>query len=61
MERYIKYKRIVKKFYISNSEKIQEFFDELIKDGYEIIYYHEEIINMLELQITLVIGKKQES
>jgi len=38
--KYIKYKRIEK--YCSTTEDIQEFFDELITGGYEIIYYSEK-------------------
>jgi hypothetical protein len=67
MEKYIKYKRIVKKFETKDLESnLQEFFDELIKDGWEIIYYnekHNEVaianVYLSNFEIILVVGKKQ--
>ena len=47
---------------ILNTEELQEFFDKLISDGYEIIYYNEtEIFDNGEnkLKITVVGCKKQ--
>ena len=41
METYIKYKRINESVDIT---KLDEFFDDLIKGGWEIIYYHEREI-----------------
>lgn len=38
MENYIKYQRFVKQ---TTEDKIQEFFDELVQGGWEIIYYSE--------------------
>jgi hypothetical protein len=38
MENYIKYQRFVKQ---TTEDKIQEFFDELIQGGWDIIYYSE--------------------
>lgn len=60
MERFIKYKR----FEVTNTENIQQFFDELIKEGWEIIYYNEVEINGGSgydkfIKIIVVAGKKQ--
>lgn len=70
MERYIKYKRISKKFKNnydkSNEYETQKFFDDLISDGWEIIYYDETIEkttidsnHLPELEIVVVVGRKQ--
>lgn len=59
MERFIKYKRIEKM--VENEEELTIFFDDLIIDGYEIIYYNEEIIanHSFNLNVIVVVGKKQ--
>lgn len=67
MEKFIKYKRIIKRFGPKDLESnLQNFFDELIKDGWEIIYYNENRnkvavlkVYMSYLEIIVVIGKKQ--
>lgn len=51
--RYIKYRRISKSF---KSSEIQKFFDELIKNGEEIIYYNETCVNDL-ISVNAVLGK----
>lgn len=58
MEKYIKYKRVDEKL---TAEELQDFFDNLIIDGWEIIYYHEELIGVVntKIHIVLVVGKKQ--
>ena len=40
MENYIRYQRFEKQ---TSEDKIQEFFDELVQGGWEIIYYSEFI------------------
>jgi hypothetical protein len=40
MENYIKYQRFEKQV---SEDQIQEFFDELIQGGWEIIYYNEHV------------------
>ncbi|MBN1637325.1 MAG: hypothetical protein JW866_00025 [Ignavibacteriales bacterium] len=65
MGNYIKYKRFKKSFEKSkHEEEIQNFFDELIQDGWEILSYKEKIkkvsgtpANLIKL--TIVCGKKQ--
>jgi basic membrane lipoprotein Med (substrate-binding protein (PBP1-ABC) superfamily) len=57
MEKYIKYKRFTKDFI--DNDKIQEFFDELITDGWDIIYYQEEPKDVKTLNIVVVVGKRQ--
>jgi basic membrane lipoprotein Med (substrate-binding protein (PBP1-ABC) superfamily) len=57
MEKYIKYKRFTKDFI--DNDKIQEFFDELITDGWDIIYYQEEPKDVKILNIVVVVGKRQ--
>lgn len=66
MERYIKYKRISKEFVLLDRDHQEDFFDDLITEGWEIIYYNETIdkmdINSSELprlRIVVVVGKKQ--
>lgn len=56
---YVKYKRIKKTFNVNKKtdEYIQEFFDDLVKDGFDIIYYN-EIINQLDIHLTILVGRK---
>ena len=64
MEAYIKYKRIFGRY---TDEQLQMQFDDLIKDGLEIIKYDEEFVpssNTLhgeipKLAVTMIVGKKQ--
>ena len=62
MERYNKYKRIEEKLTLP---ELQVLFDELITDGFEIIYYNEkkeEVNNVWgkpEINVVIVAGKKQ--
>jgi predicted nucleic acid-binding protein len=62
MERFIKYKRIEKKLTLP---ALQLFFDELITDGFEIIYYNEkkdeinDVEDNSEINVVIVAGKKQ--
>jgi hypothetical protein len=56
MEAFIKYKRICETV---TDNTIQKFFDDLITEGWEIIYYCEQPINAFEMRITVVCGKKQ--
>ena len=65
MEKFIKYKRFQENL---EQGKIQEFLDNLIRDGWEIIYYNEEFEPLLNsglsldfrLRIVVVAGKKQQ-
>lgn len=67
MEKYIKYKR----FRETHDEKsIQEFYDRLIKEGWEIIYYREiqqpsgtmsNSPQEINIHVVVVAGKRQES
>ena len=67
MEKYIRYKR----FSETHDEKtVQEFYDRLVAEGWEIIYYNEirQPSGMLSsspdeksIHIVVVAGKKQES
>ena len=72
MEKYIRYKRIKREVVLE--EDVQEFFDELIAGGWEIIYYDESaisksyvdentntMINKHIIEIAVVVGKKQEN
>jgi len=63
MERYIKYKRISKVFILSDNDHQEDFFDDLIFEGWEIIFYNEKETNgdggIPELEITVVVGRKQ--
>ena len=67
MENYIKYKRFTKVFEKPNhEEEIQDFFDELVSGGWEIISYKEKnkkVSGALAhvIKLTLVCGKKQKS
>ena len=61
-EGYIKYKRVVKTFNPNDEnlgDKIQEYLDSLIGEGFEIISYDEkESSNSLDLK--LLLGKKRQ-
>jgi antitoxin component YwqK of YwqJK toxin-antitoxin module len=74
MEYYFKYKRFEETYiYADNKVDTQQFFDNLIKDGWQIIYYNEEKFKTLShipsgsnipntidnLKITVIAGKKQ--
>lgn len=70
MEKYFKYKRIEVTIRKSESE---EFFDNLIKDGWEIIHYSEKLFQKMSedidelyysipiefLSMIIIVGKKQ--
>lgn len=59
MEKFIKYKRIQKEV---NDISLQQLFNELITEGWEIIYYKEEIhvdVRQNILCVVIVAGKKQ--
>ena len=61
MESYIKYKRICIKI---KEEKIQDAFDQLVLEGWDIIHYEEKVLSQepytsYELLITIVVGKRQ--
>lgn len=61
MNKYIKYKRFNKTFNHNSANhsedtEIQEFLNELIVDGYEIIYYNETVKSKL-INITVLCGK----
>lgn len=67
METYIKYKRFAETL---NEKSIQDFFDKLITEGWEIIYYSEirQPSGMLtntpqevNIHITVVVGKRQDN
>ncbi len=64
MERFIRYKRFESKL---TPEELQEFFNELIIDGFEIIHYNENkepmknIFGDEEISVVVVAGKKQDS
>ena len=55
MGRYIKYIREIKEF--DTLEEIQEYYDSIIKRGYEIVYYKEKIMMPEVLKIIVVLGK----
>jgi hypothetical protein len=64
MEKYIKFKRFEYNGILLN--KIQEIFDELIMNGWEIIHYNEDRIPVHESEVqtflvVIVAGKKQEN
>lgn len=67
MERYIKYRRIVKEFKLDKESEHQKFFDDLVSEGWEIIHYNEKIDLHLgsdypilsDIIITVVVGRKQ--
>lgn len=59
MERYIKYKRISESY---SPEGLQDFFDKLISDGWEIINYNEriDVLNKKDIiRVVVICGKKQ--
>ena len=56
MTSFIKYKRFTEDF--NNSEAIQEFFDKLITDGWEIIHYYEMPKTHTDLGVIIVAGKR---
>jgi len=60
MENYIRYKRVVREMEI-NPENIQNFLNEFVVEGMDIIYYNEEInrANNKYMTITIVAGKRQ--
>jgi hypothetical protein len=58
MEKSIRYKRF---FETHNEETLQEFFDKLVTEGWEIIYYSEHQMMEGKFQITVVCGKKQDN
>jgi len=55
MKKYIKYKRFVNEF--DNEGMIQDFLDDLITDGWEIIYYDETPKTVTTLTIIILAGK----
>ena len=56
MTTFIKYSRISREF--DNKEEIQKFFDELIIDGWEIIHYEETPKSVTDLNIIVVVGRR---
>lgn len=60
MERFIKYNRIEETF---TKSALQMLFDDLVKEGFEIIYYHENNEDVKRgfenIGIVMVVGKKQ--
>ena len=57
MERYIRYQRLE----TTEIDKLQTFFDNLIKEGWEIIYYNEveDRTYGFGFKVVVVVGKKQ--
>ena len=55
LNNYIKYKRFVKE--LNGDEAIQQFFDELITDGWNIIHYEERIKTVTTMELIVVCGK----
>ena len=67
MEKYIKYKRFRE---THNEMSIQELYDRLVTDGWEIIYYNEirqatgQLSNTpqeVNIHVVIVAGKKQDN
>ena len=58
MEAYIRYKRFETKLIVGSKDH-QDFFDDLIKEGWQIIYYSEQSVDMFSHRIVVVAGKKQ--
>ena len=67
MEKYIKYKRFSE---THNEMSIQELYDRLVTDGWEIIYYNEirqatgQLSNTpqeVNIHVVIVAGKKQDN
>jgi hypothetical protein len=62
MGTYIKYKRFEKE---TTEDKIDEFLEELIKGGWEIIHYHEDVkviysaLPIRQFTIVVICGKTQ--
>jgi len=60
MEKFIKYKRFEIEIF-----EIESFFDELVKNGWEIIYYDERITpstnSISNVNVIIVCGKKQKT
>lgn len=57
MSKFIKYKRFVEFFKISDETKLQSFLDELITNGWEIIYYNENIFDDKTIKIIVLCGR----
>jgi len=57
MERYIRYQRLE----TEEIDTLQTFFDNLIKEGWEIIYYNEieDRSYKFGFKVVVVVGKKQ--
>ena len=60
MEAYIKYQRFEKELIVSSKE-YQEFLDMFIKEGWQIIYYSEQLVSMFAHRIIILAGKKQDN
>lgn len=61
MERFFKYKRIEKKV---NDEELQELFDQIVTEGWEIIEYKEKGVSSTpttHLWVSIIVGKKQDT
>lgn len=63
MERYIKYKRFSE---LLEPHEIQKFLDNIIIEGWEIIYYTEtkseiNYSDLLKLEVVIIGGKKQDN
>ncbi|HPC09647.1 MAG TPA: hypothetical protein PLN85_01080 [archaeon] len=61
MDKFIKYKRVEKTFKKDANENeynTQDFFDDVIKEGFEVIYYREEEKENNILKIVLFLGKR---
>jgi len=59
---YVKYNRIKRTFNITDKkidDNIQEFFDDLVKDGFDIIYYN-EVVNQSYIHMTILVGRKNQ-
>lgn len=57
MGKYVKYKRTSE---ILNNKQLQEKFDLMIADGWEIIHYNEKILDIEpneRIHVTMVLGK----
>lgn len=63
MEKYIKYKRFSE---LIEPHEIQKFLDDLIIEGWEIIYYNEtksevKYSESLKLNVVIIAGRKQDN
>ena len=57
MEKFIKYKRVSE---LVDDKTLPELFNELITEGWEIIYYNEEVhAGINKLKVVIIAGKKQ--